>query len=122
MKTLSVKGIRKDYIVIAHFFLTIFVIIILFLYDPKLSLLQGIMIVLFIENCILSLLGDFFNIYQIFLGTSFLFFYARIFLDAIGFCDFRTLNVIERGYRNDINGFGDLPFGNFYGLGYIFVA
>lgn len=63
--------------------------------------LQYILVVLFIENVVLSFIGKYFNLYQIFLGTSFLFIYSRIFLDMLGFCDFRVLNLWENSYMTE---------------------
>lgn len=65
------------------------------------SMLQGIVIFVFVENCAFSMLGGFFNIYQIFLGTFFIFVFNRVVFDAMGLCDFRVWNLYSDDYMTE---------------------
>lgn len=97
-------NMKKEIIYIIHVFFTVIMGILLLLYSFQISLsqLQWLMILIFVENCLLSLTGNFFSLYQLFLGTSFLFAYARIFLDALGYCDFRVQNLpASKGYLGE---------------------
>ena len=91
---------KKSFVLLIHLFTSI-LLIISYILSPSLNHLQLILILFWVENVCISFFDQLLNLYQIFLGTSFLFLYGRIFLDFIGLCDFRILNLWENSYLND---------------------
>lgn len=98
---------KKALFYMFHISVSVLAVLLLLLFGTDLStkFLQWMLIVVFIENCLLSLLGEFFSLYQLFLFTGFFFVYSRVFLDVIGFRPLYVFNFWgpETGYLTELN-------------------
>ncbi|MEH7383522.1 O-antigen polysaccharide polymerase Wzy [Bacillus sp. JJ1533] len=89
---------KKIWLSILFFeFGTLFTYLLLFSLELPLIVYEWMLVIAFILACVLSTKEKFFNIFQIFLGTFFIFNLSRIFLKLINDSNYRELDLFYSG-------------------------
>lgn len=102
---------------------TLILIVVYLFYEINLSLeiYEILLIIVFLYACVVSMLDKFFNIFQIFLGTYFIFNISRIFMSALSIDDYRELDLFYSGYLSTYEATELLKFHTFFIIAILFA-